>query len=154
MTCEQGNPPESFSRSFDNSSNNKHLADKLVVYLEDSDDDCVLFEHALRTAGLPCRLRVITTGPRARDYFSTVSARELPSVIISDIALAGTCGLELLGWIRKQPLLANIPIILVTGSLSSAQAARAKELGVTDCVEKSAQWKDLIARVERVLAKK
>lgn len=153
MTCEQGNPPESFSRSFDNSSNAKHLAEKLVVYLEDSDDDCVLFEHALRKAGLQCRLRVITTGPRARDYFSAVSPKELPDVIVSDIALAGTCGLELLGWIRQQPLLANIPIILVTGSLSSAQLARAKALGVTDCVEKSAQWGALIAHVHRVLTK-
>jgi CheY-like chemotaxis protein len=125
-------------------------ATKAILYLEDNEDDSVLLRHALRAAGLSCRLDVIGT-PAAAKSFLNERAPKAPDLIICDLGLAGTCGLELLAWVRQQPHLSKVPILLVTGSLSPAQRARAAELQIDDCIEKSVDWRELTRHIQRLL---
>jgi CheY-like chemotaxis protein len=122
----------------------------VIVYLEDNEDDSYLLRHALKSAGLPCRLEVINT-PMAARRFLAEYAPEAPRLIVCDLGLAGTCGLDLMDWIRNQSHLTQVPIILVTGALSSRQRDRARQIGVNACVEKSLDARDLTAHIQRFL---
>lgn len=123
---------------------------KVILYLEDNEDDSVLLCHALRSVGLHCQLDVITTPAEAKSFLDE-QARRMPDLIICDLGLAGACGLELIEWIRQQGQLAEVPVMLVTGSLSPAQRQRASNLGINACVEKSFDWRDLARQVQQLL---
>ena len=125
-------------------------ATNVIVYLEDNEDESYLLRHALKSAGVACRLEVIST-PLAARSFLTEYAPKAPDLIVCDLGLAGTCGLDLLDWIRRQSHLEAVPIILVTGALSCAQRDRARHIGVNACVEKSVDSRELTDQIQRFL---
>jgi CheY-like chemotaxis protein len=120
---------------------------KVIVYLEDNDDDCFLLRHALRSAGVPCRLEIMRTAVTARTFLS--DAANVPHLVICDLGLGESSGLEFAHWVRQQSHLAEVPVMLVTGSLSPAQIARASQVGVNACVEKSVDLGDLTGQIAR-----
>ena len=122
----------------------------LIVYLEDNEDDSYLLRHALKSAGVTCSLEVLTT-PVAARRFLCEHAPKAPDLIVCDLGLAGTCGLDLLEWIRQQPHLTSVPIILVTGALSCGQRDRASRIGVSACLEKSVDSSELTGQIQRLL---
>jgi len=125
-------------------------ATKVILYLEEIDDDSVLLRHALRSAGLPCRLEVITTATAGRAFLAAYPLKA-PDLIICDLGLAGSCGLDFVDWVRKQPHLKHVPVVLVTGSLPPVQRERASLLAVDACIEKSVDWHELTRQVQRLL---
>jgi len=125
-------------------------ATNVIVYLEDNEDDSYLLRHALKSAGVSCRLEVISTSLAARSFLTEYSPKA-PDLIVCDLGLAGTCGLDLLEWIRAQSHLEAVPIILVTGALSCAQRDRARLIGVNACVEKSVDSRELTDQIQRFL---
>ena len=75
-----------------------------------------------------------------------------PDLIITDILMAHTSGLELIG-IIKNGLAINMPIIVLSGAGQEKTILEAFELGADDYVSKPFNPKDLYVRVKR-LAKK
>ncbi|MFT3927717.1 MAG: response regulator [Myxococcales bacterium] len=79
-------------------------------------------------------------GPRALEML-----RADPSigVVFLDVAMPGMGGLEVLAAIRAVPDLAEVPVVLLTGSFpGAAQAAR--ELGAAGCLQKPIRMEALI----------
>ena len=65
-------------------------------------------------------------------------AKEPFDLVVSDIALPGESGIDLLADIRKQT--PDLPVILITAYASMESAKRAFALGVYDCIDKGASF--------------
>ncbi len=74
-----------------------------------------------------------------------------PDLIISDIVMPGSGGIELCNSIKESPALGHIPVILLTGSSSSETKLKGVEHGADDYITKPFEKDLLIARVANLL---
>ncbi|MCK4766672.1 MAG: response regulator [Candidatus Aminicenantes bacterium] len=77
-----------------------------------------------------------------------------PDLIICDINMPGLNGYEILEELRKNPKTAQIPFIFLTVFGRSDEVDMELRLGVQDYITKPFYFKDLLARVRRVLDEK
>jgi DNA-binding response OmpR family regulator len=78
-------------------------------------------------------------------------AREKPSLILLDLMLPDTDGLEVCRQIRKSEELAQIPIIMLTARGDESDKVVGLELGADDYMTKPFSVKELVARIHAVL---
>jgi DNA-binding response OmpR family regulator len=83
-------------------------------------------------------------GDRARELLE----RETPDLVVLDVMLPGTDGLELCRWIRSR---SELPVILLTARGEEADRIVGLELGADDYVTKPFSPRELAARVRTVL---
>jgi DNA-binding response OmpR family regulator len=74
-----------------------------------------------------------------------------PVLILLDLMLPGTDGLEICRQIRRSPDLAAVPIIMLTARGDEADKVVGLELGADDYVTKPFSVKELVARIHAVL---
>ena len=74
--------------------------------------------------------------------------RELPDLVVLDVMLPGTDGLELCRWIRSH---SELPVIMLTARGEEADRIVGLELGADDYVTKPFSPRELVARVRTVL---
>src|SRR3954452_4404495 len=106
---------------------------KTILQVEDDPNDVFLFDRAMKKVELANPIQVVTDGQEAIDYLSGVGKfadREqypLPAVVLLDLKLPYVMGFEVLKWIREQP---NMPlvVIILTGSAEDRDIASAYRL--------------------------
>ena len=102
--------------------------------MEDEENDVLFMRQAMQKAGVPNPIQVATDGQQAIDYFQGTGKfanREefpLPYLVLLDLKLPRVMGLDVLKWIRRQPGVAAIVIIL-SSSKEEADIATAYRLG-------------------------
>jgi two-component system phosphate regulon response regulator PhoB/two-component system alkaline phosphatase synthesis response regulator PhoP len=77
--------------------------------------------------------------------------REKPGLILLDLMLPGTDGLEVCRHIRRSEDLAGIPIIMLTARGDESDKIVGLELGADDYITKPFSVKELVARIHAVL---
>jgi CheY-like chemotaxis protein len=92
-----------------------------LVLIEDNPGDVWLFRYALDATRESYDLNVLDDGDRALDYvhqhWTSLPSAE-PCLIILDLNLPKTDGMEILQKLRQAPALAHIKVAVVTGSLT------------------------------------
>lgn len=79
----------------------------------------------------------------------------VPDVILSDIVMPGMDGLELVATLRKENIVPNAVIIMLTNQGSSDDVARAKKLHVDGYIVKATTIpSEVLAQVEKITASK
>lgn len=78
----------------------------------------------------------------------------LPDLIISDITMAGTDGVDLCKQVKENTSLSHIPVILLTASTASETRLRGIEAGADDYITKPFEKELLKARVVSLLKKR
>jgi two-component system phosphate regulon response regulator PhoB/two-component system alkaline phosphatase synthesis response regulator PhoP len=78
-------------------------------------------------------------------------AREKPSLILLDLMLPDTDGLEVCRQIRKSDELTQVPIIMLTARGDESDKVVGLELGADDYMTKPFSVKELVARIHAVL---
>jgi CheY-like chemotaxis protein len=121
-----------------------------ILHIEDNPDDVLLTAMAFRKAGVSVKLDVVTDGNKAMTTLSNSSSVPLPACILLDIKLPTVSGLELLGWIRKQPHLKRLPVIMFTSSLLPGDINQAYDLGANSYLIKPAKLDALIELAKTV----
>jgi PAS domain S-box-containing protein len=107
-----------------------------ILFVDDSEDDVLLAANALRRDGL-----IFTQGTASNLAEARASMeRERWSVIISDYNLGLDSGLEILAAARE--LCADVPFILLSGTVGEERAVEAIRMGAADYV-----MKDRVARL-------
>lgn len=115
---------------------------KTVLLVEDNSDDVFAMKMACQRSGIPHQLKVAEDGDVAVNYLSGAgkfkdrTAYPFPDVVILDIKMPKRDGHEVLKWIRDQPVLKNLPVVMLTGSAQPPDVERAFELGVTSYLKK------------------
>ena len=123
------------------------------VFLADDDsDDVELFQEALEEICISCRL---TSSKDGIDLLNKLSSTEgsLPEVMFIDVNMPMMNGLECLEQIKSQDGLKNIPVIILTTSISPITVERAYELGANMFVEKPTDFKELKSMILKVMKK-
>jgi PAS domain S-box-containing protein/diguanylate cyclase (GGDEF)-like protein len=101
-----------------------------ILLVEDNSDDAALCLRALQKARKNIRLDVV----RAADEFAGQLREKTYDVILSDYALGGWTGLDVLKNLHSEGR--DIPFILVTGALGEERAVECIKNGVADYVLK------------------
>jgi CheY-like chemotaxis protein len=107
---------------------------KPILQVEDDPNDVFLLQHAMKKVGLANPIQVATDGRQAIDYlkgigkFADRNKFPLPCLVLLDLKLPCVMGLEVLKWIREQPGVAPI-VLLLTASAEDADIAAAYRLG-------------------------
>lgn len=115
---------------------------KTVLLAEDDDSDLLLMKMACERSGVAHKLRVVTDGHAAIEYlagtgkFEDRLAHPLPHLVFLDIKMPKRTGLEVLEWIRQQPHLRALPVIMLTSSTQIQDINRAYELDATSYLKK------------------
>ena len=82
------------------------------------------------------------------DHARALVERESPDLVVLDVMLPGTDGLELCRWIRSR---SELPVIMLTARGEEADRIVGLELGADDYVTKPFSPRELAARVRTVL---
>ncbi len=107
-----------------------------LLLVEDDPNDIFLIERAFRRANFNHRIRNVKDGDEAVIYLegqSCYADREtnpLPALILLDLKLPRRSGLEVLEWLKQQPKLKRIPVVILTSSQENIDVDRAYDLGV------------------------
>lgn len=115
---------------------------KKIVLIEDDSDLFALLKYNLEKEGFS--LVGAQTGKGAID----LCRRERPDLIILDIMLPDSDGLDICKGIRNHPELAHIPVIFLTARASETDRIVGLELGANDYIVKPFFIRELIARVK------
>lgn len=75
-----------------------------------------------------------------------------PDLVIADTNMPGLSGYEVCESIRRDPKLAHIPVILLTGTYEVFDEDRAKQVGANDHLTKPFESQVLIKKVKQLLA--
>ncbi len=124
-----------------------HLTNQCILQVEDDENDVFLLQRAFASAGITNPVRVAADGQAAIDYLSAAATFEdtarypLPCLILLDLKLPKLSGLEVLAWIRRQPGLRKLVVVLFSSSLAPAELERAYELGTNSFVQKPADFR-------------
>lgn len=77
--------------------------------------------------------------------------KEKPDLIILDIMLPDTDGIEILGQLREKAYTKHIPVIMLTAKTAEIDKVRALDMGADDYVSKPFGVMELMSRVRAVL---
>jgi len=117
----------------------------LIAALDDEADILELLKVNLQKAGYR-----FEGFQEAEDLFRYL-ARERPSLILLDLMLPDTDGLEVCRQIRRSDSLAGVPVIMLTAKGDESDKVIGLELGADDYVTKPFSVKELVARIHAVL---
>ncbi len=113
-----------------------------VAVVEDDADLYQLIKYNLEKEGF------IVTGTQTGRGVTELCRRERPDLLLLDIMLPDSDGLEICKAVRAHPELAHIPIIFLTARASETDRIVGLELGANDYIVKPFFVRELIARIK------
>jgi CheY-like chemotaxis protein len=118
---------------------------KTVMIIEDEEDAAELFAEMMRVSGY----RIFKTSKSAPAI--EMMKAEKPDVILLDIMMPEVSGLDILRMMRQDPVLENIPVIIITAKGMPADIKNGMEAGASTYLTKPVGFLDLKEAVERAL---
>jgi CheY-like chemotaxis protein len=116
---------------------------KTLLLVEDGEDEIFFVKKAVAKTRIPCAVQVVRDGEQAihylsgQDPYSDRTIHPLPALVLLDLNLPGRNGLQILEWIRSQPYLLTLPVVMLTSSNQESDIDRAYRFGVNSYVVKS-----------------
>jgi len=106
-----------------------------ILHVEDSEEDVFLLRYAFQRADIKTPVQVVEDGQQAIEYlagigkFADRQEFPLPCLVLLDLKLPHKMGLEVLEWIRQQPALKSLVVIILSSSVHEGDLRRAYQLG-------------------------
>ena len=128
---------------------------QFILLAEDDPNDVLLLERAFRKAGLGELLRVVCDGEEAVDYLAgrgTYADRErfpVPFMLLLDLKMPGIDGFGVLQWLRAQPALKQLLVVVLTSSNLQADVDRAYGLGANSYLIKPIDFEEMVGLILR-----
>jgi CheY-like chemotaxis protein len=127
------------------------MDDRSVILLaEDREEDVFLIQRAFGEAFILNPLQVVHDGEGVLAYLDgkgQYSDREefpLPALLLLDIKMPRMDGFEVLDWIRQQPSLKSLRVVVLTSSSNMRDVNRAYELGANSFMVKPMDFNDTV----------
>ena len=113
----------------------------IVLVIDDEPDSLRMLTTMLETADVT--VLIASSGAKGLEVLQHVK----PDLILMDAVMPGLDGFETTTLIKRDPSLAPIPVIFMTGLTESEHVIEAFEVGGVDYVRKPINWQELLARV-------
>jgi len=129
---------------------------KVVLLVEDSEDEIMLICRAFEKAGIPNPLHIARDGEAALAYLSGMGKYALrdeyplPALVLLDLTLPGMDGFEVLRWIRQQPGLNSLCVLVLTSSENIRDVNVAYQLGANSFLVKEVDFDNTLESSSRV----
>ena len=124
------------------------MSDRRLIYAVDDELSIrEVYRYAIGGAGFD-----IQCFENGEGLFTAINA-QLPDLVLLDIMLDGANGYELLSALRRNPLTADIPVIMVSAKGEEIDKVRGLDLGADDYLAKPFGVLELIARINAKLRK-
>ncbi len=119
------------------------MSDSQVILLaEDTEDDILLIQRAFKRAFITNPLHIVRDGEEAilylagRGKYSLRDEYPLPHLFLLDLKMPRADGFEVLSWVRAQPSLSNLIIVVLTMSQDIRDVNKAYSLGANSFLVK------------------
>jgi CheY-like chemotaxis protein len=110
---------------------------KTILLVDDSPDNLALMRHACARANCSHPLQEASNGEEAIAYlkgeepYSDRNKFPLPIVMLLDLNMPKKNGYDVLTWVRAQPKLKRLAIVILTASMRNEDVERAYYLGAS-----------------------
>ncbi len=121
-----------------------------ILLVEDEPNDVFLFERAFKKLNLSGNLQIVSDGEAAIAYLTGEGKYEdrekfpIPSLILLDLKLPRISGLEILSWLRQQPGLKRLLVVVLSSSKETIDINRAYDLGANSYLVKPVAFGTLV----------
>jgi two-component system phosphate regulon response regulator PhoB len=116
-----------------------------ILVVDDEEDILELVNYNLTKEGYS--VACAETGDQALK----MARSDLPDLVLLDLMLPGTDGLEVCKILKNDPRTANVPVVMLTAKGEEADIVTGLELGADDYVTKPFSPRVLLARLKAVL---
>ena len=120
-----------------------------ILLVDDSENDLTLMRAAFKRAGHSGPLKDVRNGEEVIAYLKGEGPYcdrknfPLPTVLLLDLNMPKQNGFDVLAWVRAQPLLKRLAIVILTASTRSEDVERAFDMGATSYLVKPANLQTL-----------
>ena len=78
--------------------------------------------------------------------------REIPDIVLADVSMPGKDGYEVAAYLRADPGLKHVPVVLLTGAFEPLDELKASEVGCRGVLMKPLEPKQVVRAVKELLA--
>jgi CheY-like chemotaxis protein len=109
--------------------------DALILHVENEPDDVFIIQRAIKKVGIENPMFHVENGEMAIDYlsgdgsFRDRKTHPLPSLVLLDLSMPRLGGIEVLQWIRAQPGIKRLIVVVLTSSQNQEDITAAYEHG-------------------------
>lgn len=127
-----------------------------ILLVEDDSNDVILIRRAFRKAEIEIPIHIVSDGEEAITYLTHQSPYDdlekypRPTLVLLDLKLPRVTGLEVLEWVRTQPELKRLLVVVLTASQESPDVNKAYDLGANSYLVKPVNFNDLVALTETI----
>jgi CheY-like chemotaxis protein len=120
-----------------------------ILVIEDNPDDLFLLDNAIEREGLKGQVRIVRDGIEAIEYLKGLGGYAdrkrfpAPSLVLLDLKLPRKSGMDVLEWMRGEPEIERIPVIVLSASSSETDVRSAYDLGAMSYHVKSLSVNEL-----------
>ena len=124
-----------------------------ILLVDDSENDLILMRAAFKKAEFNNPLREVRDGEEAIAHlkgerpYGDRAKYPLPVVMLLDLNMPKKNGFEVLTWVRTQPSLKNLSIIILTASVRMEDVQKAYDLGAHSFLVKPASLEKLVGMI-------
>ena len=118
------------------------MAIKKILIVDDSKTELMFMTDLLTKSGF-----AVKTAENAEDAFRRL-AEEKPDLILMDVVMAGQNGFQLTRAITRDPLYADVPIIMCTSKNQETDRVWGMRQGAKDYITKPVDADDLMAKIK------
>ena len=121
----------------------------MILLAEDSENDAVLFKETLKRAGVWNRVMVVRDGEETMAYlkgegkFSNREEYPFPRIVFLDLTMPKVNGWEVLDWVKSNPRLDDLFMVVLTGGNQLSEMRRAYQAGARSFLVKPCRVQDL-----------
>jgi len=120
-----------------------------ILFADDSEDDEILFRRSVRIAGLGNPVIVVRDGDEAIAYlkgegmYTDRQRHPIPKVLMLDLKMPRKSGFEVLQWVKQQPYLKDLLVVVLTSSEREEDIKNSSALGANSVLTKPCTADDL-----------
>jgi DNA-binding response OmpR family regulator len=122
------------------------VTQRTVIVVEDEADAAEMFAEMMRVNGFNV-VKSFSSGPAIN-----LIAAEMPDIVILDVMMPDISGLEVLKYMRHEPQLAKIPVIVISAKSMPSDIKTGMDAGASVYLTKPVGFLELKQAVEKVLA--
>jgi len=125
---------------------------KQILVVEDNPNDIFLLKSAFEEAASDINVSFFEDGTGVVGHLESRQQQiPAPELLLLDLNIPGRDGFEVLEWLRRQPGLRKMPVIIFSSSGAAADIDQAYELGANSYLVKPFDFRQLTEMVRRIV---